>query len=143
MGRFAIVRKGHSARAAALAALLLLVSSLGHAQQTIQILHNHVRAEVTQGTAPLVGPLPAEQRMNLTMVLPLRNQADLKSLLTRLYDPSSPDYRHFLTVDEFTERYGPTTDDYQAVVAFARSSGFTVTAAPSNRLVVPVSGTVD
>ncbi len=81
--------------------------------------------------------------MNLSIVLPLRNQDDLKGFLARLYNPSSPDYRHFLSVDEFTARYGPTADDYQAVVAFARANGFTVTGTPSNRLVVPVSGTVD
>ena len=42
------------------------------------------------------------QRMNLSIVLPLRNQGDLQNLLARLYDPNSPDYRQFLSVDEFT-----------------------------------------
>ena len=90
-----------------------------------------------------MGSLPPEQRMNLSIVLPLRNQAELTSLLQRLYDPSSPDFRQFLSVDQFTERFGPTAHDYQAVVAFARANGFTVTGTPANRLVVPISGTVD
>ena len=131
------------AAGAVLALVLLALPNLIHAQQAPQILRNHVRAEVNQGTAPLVGPMPAAQRIRLSIVLPLRNQPDLKNLLTRLYDPSSADYRHFLSVDEFTQRYGPTADDYQAVVAFAHANGLTVTGTAANRLIVPVSGTVD
>jgi uncharacterized membrane protein len=78
--------------------------------------------------------------MSLSIVLPLRNQSDLTSLLQRLYDPTSPDYHHFLSVEQFTDRFGPTADDYQAVVAFAQANGFTVTGTPTNRLIVPISG---
>ena len=126
-----------------LAILLAGICNLGRAQQSSQPLHNHVHREVTTGQAPLVGSLPPQQRMNLSIVLPLRNQAELASLLQRLYDPSSPGFRQFLSVDQFTERFGPTTHDYQAAAAFARANGFTVTAIAANRLVVPISGTVD
>jgi hypothetical protein len=80
--------------------------------------------------------------MNLAIVLPLRNQAELTSLLGRLYDPTNPDYRHFLSVDQFTEQFGPTADDYQAVVSFAQANGLVVTGTPANRLIVPISGSV-
>jgi hypothetical protein len=116
---------------------------MGEAQQPPQVLHRHVHSEVTNGQAPLVGSLPPGQRMNLSIVLPLRNQADLTSLLQRLYDPTSPDFRRFLTVGDFTQRFGPTAQDYQTAVAFAQANGFTVTGTPANRLVVPISGTVD
>jgi hypothetical protein len=81
--------------------------------------------------------------MNLSIVLPLRNQDQLKSLLARLYDPSDVLYRKFLSVAEFTDQFGPTAEDYQSVVRFARANGMTVTGTPANRLIVPVSGTVD
>jgi Pro-kumamolisin, activation domain/FG-GAP-like repeat/Bacterial Ig-like domain (group 3)/FG-GAP repeat len=126
-----------------LAILAVLLAGTCNAQQPSQALHNHVHREVATGQAPLVGSLPPEQRMNLSIVLPLRNQAELASLLQRLYDPSSPDFRQFLSVDQFTERFGPTVHDYQAAVAFAQANGFTVTGTPVNRLVVPISGTVD
>jgi subtilase family serine protease len=80
--------------------------------------------------------------MRLAIILPLRNQSELKNLLKRLYDPSSPDYRHFLSVDQFTERFGPTAHDYEAVVKFARSKGFRVTDTAPNRLLVHINGTV-
>jgi subtilase family serine protease len=59
-----------------------------------------------------------------------------------LNDPSSPKYQHFLSVAEFTERFGPTQQDYDAVVSFAKANGFTVTKTPPNRLLVDINGTV-
>lgn len=87
--------------------------------------------------------MPSAQRMNLSIVLPLRNQDQLKSLLARLYDPSDVLYRKFLSVAEFTRQFGPTPEEYQAVVRFARANGMTMTGTPANRLIVPVSATVD
>jgi subtilase family serine protease len=79
--------------------------------------------------------------MRLSIVLPLRNQAELTALLGRLYDPSSPNYRHFLSVGQFTEQFGPTAEDYESVVDFAHANGFIVTGSPANRLIVPIEGT--
>src|ERR1700733_8654269 len=111
------------------------------AQQPLQVLHHHVRPAVSDGRAALLSPLAADQQLHISIVLPLRNQTALTSLLSRLYDPKDPDYRHFLTVGQFTQQFGPTADDYQAVVAFARSNGFVVGQSPANRLIVPMSGT--
>jgi subtilase family serine protease len=112
------------------------------AQQSIQLLHNHVPPAVSSGQAAQVGLLPASQGMNMSIVLPLRNQSELTSLLQRLDDPTSPDYHHFLSVEQFTEQFGPTAEDYQAVVSFAQANGFSVTGTPANRLIVPLNGTV-
>ena len=137
------LKKSRAATASiGLAALVCGTWSAGHAQQSLQTLHNHVRGAVFSRQAALVSSLPPGQNMQLTIVLPLRNQSELTSLLKRLYDPSSPDYRHFLSVDQFTEKFGPTAEDYQAVVDFAKANGFVVTDTPRNRLIVPISGTV-
>jgi subtilase family serine protease len=120
----------------------LVFSVQGHPQQPLQVLQHHVRASVSSGQAALVGPLSPMQRMNLSIVLPLRNQSQLTSLLSRLYDPSSPGYRQFLSVDQFTAQFAPTAEDYQAVVDFAQANGLTVTGTPANRMVVPISGSV-
>jgi hypothetical protein len=123
-------------------AALLLSAIPVQAQQSLQVLHHHVRPAVSSGQAETVGPVPGTQRLKLSLVLPLRNQAELTSLLSRLYDPSSPDYHHFLSVDQFTEQFGPAPEDYQAVVQFAKANGFTVTDTPANRLIVPINGSV-
>jgi len=124
------------------AAAALLFTTPGQAQQSLQLLNKHVRPVVASGQAAPVGFLPATERMNLAIQLPLRNQTELTSLLDRLYDPSSPDYRHFLTVAQFTEAFGPSKQDYQAVVNFAKANGFTVTDTPPNRLLVDINGSV-
>ncbi len=107
-----------------------------------QVLKGHLRQEVISGKAARVGLLPPTQRLNLVMMLPLRNQRELAKLLTGIYDPSSPDYRHFLSTAQFTERFGPAEKDYQAVVDFAKANGFTVTDFPANRLILDINGSV-
>jgi subtilase family serine protease len=124
-------------------AVFCLLTMSGQAQQSLQELHNHVRPAVTSGQVPAVGRLPHTKRMNLAIMLPLRNQAELTNLLSRLYDPSSPDYHQFLTVAQFTENFGPAAQDYQTLVSFAKANGFKVTGTPQNRLFVDVSGTVE
>jgi hypothetical protein len=123
-------------------AVLFWFAAAAQAQAGLQRFPQLLRPEVSSGRAALVGPLPAERRMNLSFVLPLRNQAELSDLLNRLYDPASPDYHHFLSVEEFTQRFGPTAEDYQAVVDFAQAHGLTVTDRPANRRLVPVSASV-
>ncbi len=89
-----------------------------------------------------VGPLPATQRLNLALTLPLRNEGQLELLIQQLYDPTSPQYRNFLTVQQFAEQFGPTAADYDKVIAFATKYGLAVTNTSPNRLVLDVSGTV-
>lgn len=124
-------------------AILLLVSSPLRSQQANYALNHHVRTVVSSGQAAPVGTLPATERLHLSIVLPLHDQDGLTRLLGRIYDPSSPDFRHFLSVGEFTNQFAPSVDEYQGVVDFARSRGFAVTGLAANRLVVPISATVE
>jgi subtilase family serine protease len=89
-----------------------------------------------------IGPVSESQSMNLALTLRLRNPEALQLLLQQLYDPTSPKYRQFLSVEQFTEQFGPTEDDYQKVIDFAASHGLTVTNRSPNRLVLDVSGSV-
>ena len=67
-----------------LAVMVCGALNVGHAQQSLQTLHNHVRPSVASRQAALVGSLPLDQNMHLSIVLPLRNQSELTSLLKRL-----------------------------------------------------------
>ncbi len=122
------------------ATVLLLLASPGWGQAPLQLLHGHVRPEVSSAQAQLVAHLPSSQQIYLSIELPLRNETELNSLLHQLYDSTSPNYHQFLSVSQFTERFGPTPEDYQAVVDFVKNAGFTVTDLPSNRLIVSFSG---
>ena len=106
------------------------------------LLTRHVREVTLNGQARSLGRLPATHSMRLVLVLPLRNPEALDSLLNELYDPSSPSYRHFLTVEEFTERFGPTQEDYDAAIGFAEAHGLTVVGTSRNRVNLDVTGPV-
>jgi kumamolisin len=80
--------------------------------------------------------------MKLVLVLPLRNQAGLDQLLKDIYDPASPSYRKFLTVEEFTEQFGPAQQDYDTLRQWAEKNGFTVVGTARNRMNLEVSAPV-
>jgi subtilase family serine protease len=123
----------------AAATLLLITASLAQGQS---MMTRHTRLEVTSGQAKLVNRLPGTQVLRLDVVLALRDQAGLESFLKEVYDPASPIYRHFLTVPEFTERFGPTQEDYDAVVAFAKARGLAVLGGTRDGMDVQVEGSV-
>jgi len=123
----------------AAATLMFVAAGIAQGQS---MMTRHARLEVTSGQAKFVNRLPGTQILRLDIVLPLRDQAGLDSFLKEVYDPTSPIYRHFLTVPEFTERFGPTQEDYDAVVAFARGRGFKVVGGSRDGMEVQVEGSV-
>jgi kumamolisin len=80
--------------------------------------------------------------MRLVLVLPLRNPTALDQFLKELYNPASPSYRRYLRVEEFTTMFGPTQQDYDAVLRWAETNGFTVVGTSRNRMNVDVTGSV-
>jgi subtilase family serine protease len=123
----------------AAATLMFVTTGIALGQSTMT---RHTRLEVTSGQAKFVNRLPGTQILRLDIVLPLRDQAGLDSFLKEVYDPTSPIYRHFLTVPEFTERFGPTQEDYDAAVAFAKGRGFKVVGGSRDGMDVQVVGSV-
>ena len=57
-------------------------------------------------------------------------------------DPRSPEYRHFLTPQQFAQRFGPTRAAIGRSRPASRSQGLTVGTPSSTGLSLPVSGTV-
>ena len=108
-----------------------------------------VGAQIIQGQVPAAvarllpfGRLPATERLNLAIGLPLRSREELDALLQQIYDPASTNYHHYLTPQQFTEKFGPTGQDYQAVIEFANSNGLAIVGTYSNRVVLDVNGSV-
>jgi kumamolisin len=121
---------------------MMLVASFVVQARAQSFMTRHAREVALSGQAPSVGRLPAAQVLRLVVALPLRHQPELDSFLEELYDPSSPSYRHFLTVEEFTARFGPSQEDYDTVIHFAEANGLTVVRTSRNRLNVDVMGSV-
>ena len=122
----------------ALAFLILVMPSPAAERQW---LYGHVPS-VTAHLQSL-GRLPGTNRLDLAISLPLRNREALTNFLEQIYNPASPNYHHYLTPEQFAERFGPTEQDYQAAITFAKAQGLTVTSLHPNRTLVDVSGTVE
>jgi kumamolisin len=73
--------------------------------------------------------------------LKLRDQAGLDALLKAQRDPSSPDYRHFLTPDQFRAKFGPTAADIATAKSYFTSRGLAVDEAASSNAVIVLKGT--
>jgi hypothetical protein len=119
-------------------AISLFLAISVHAGKT-RALHGHV-PEAAALSQPL-GRLPETNVLRLAISLPLHNSEALTNLLQRLYDSASPDYHHYLTPAQFNENFGPTEQDYQAVIHFAQSNGMAITARDS-RMLLDVQGKV-
>jgi subtilase family serine protease len=125
----------------AIVAMVLSVGMVCHAE-SLPLLTRHVRAVTLNGKAKLVGHLPSTQSMRIDVVLPLRDPAGLKSFIDELYNPSSPVYQHYVTVPEFTERFGATQEQYDSLVRFAKANGFEVVGGSRDSLNVQLKGSV-
>jgi kumamolisin len=116
--------------------LMVTLSAAAQARQHLTVPH----LPATAFQSP-IGPLDPNKHLHLAVGLVLPAQAQLNQFLKGLYDPQSPDYQHYLTPAEFTQRFGPSEADYEAVVAFFEKQGFKVTTW-KNRTLVDIDGTV-
>ncbi|MDE3066802.1 MAG: hypothetical protein KGJ60_04535 [Verrucomicrobiota bacterium] len=124
----------------ALVAALSLSTAPGFSSRAagMKTLPGHVPAIVSQLTPK--GLLSASTNLNLVLGLPLRNPGAMANLLQQVYDPACTNYHRYLTPDEFAAQFGPSEQDYQQVIAFAKANGLAVTGTTSNRMLVDVRG---
>ena len=120
---------------------VVLSPSVANAQEQT-LLTRHVRDAVSNGQAQALGTLPTTQILNFDIVLPIRDQAGLNKFLKYVYEPASRSYRHFLTVRQFTDRFGPTQDHWDALNRFATDSGFSVTGGSRDAMDLQLQGSV-
>src|SRR6202044_3701451 len=121
--------------------IVFLANSLSQAQP-LPLLTRHVRDAVVNSQAALVGRLPATQFMHFDVVLALRDRAGLQTFVQQVNDPTSPSYHQFLTPQEFTARFGPSQEDWDALVAFAKASGFQIVSGSRDAMDLRLIGTV-
>jgi subtilase family serine protease len=94
-----------------------------------------------EGLAP-IGRLPASNRLDLVLSLPLRQPEALVRLLKEIYDPTTTNYHRYLTPQQFAERFGPSEADYRALTEFAQVNGFAITGRHPNRTLLDLNASV-
>jgi subtilase family serine protease len=128
--------------AALLCAAAFMLITIPAQSQPQSLLTRHVRDAVANGQAQFVGQLPATQTLRFDIVLPLRDRAGLQNFVQEVQDPTSPSHHQFLTPQEFTARFGPSQEDWDALVAFAKASGFEIISGDLKGRDLRLTGTV-
>ncbi|MGD0230959.1 MAG: protease pro-enzyme activation domain-containing protein [Syntrophorhabdales bacterium] len=100
--------------------------------------HPLARPEYDTGAAPSSFPM---QRMILILRRSAEKQAQLDRFLAGLQDPSSPDFHRWLAPDEFGRRFGPSSEDINAITRWLASHGFVVEAVGRGKASINFSGT--
>jgi uncharacterized protein (TIGR03437 family) len=90
------------------------------------------------------GTIDANFRLShikLTFQQTASQRADLDQLLAAQRDPSSPEYNHWLTPEQYGDRFGLNLADLARVRAWLTSAGFTIDYAARGRDWIAFSGT--
>ncbi len=101
-------------------------------------LPGHVPPQIAAGRAVQIEHYAPTRMIRLAIALKRPHAAEEEAFLRDLQNPKSPNFHGFLTGEEWNARFAPSVADEQAVVAWARSQGFTITNRYANRLLVDV-----
>jgi xanthomonalisin len=119
----------------------LAVSCAARAQASEMPLTATVPEMVALHQAAYVGAALGGTPMHLVVSLPLRNEAALDGLLRdQIYNPSSPTYRHYLSVAQFAAAFSPAERDILTTARFFAAQGLTVSGLTPNHLLLDVTG---
>ena len=121
--------------------ILAVVAICPVAHAALKTLPGHVPKVVAHLTP--AGRLAGTNQLYLAIGLPMHDAVGLDDFLAQVNDPASPVFRHFLTPDQFTARFGPTEQDYETVKHFALTNGLVITRTHGNRLLLDVSGSAE
>ena len=132
--------KAHPLGQAALALTLSLLGAASHGD-ALQIVGANRPSIIDISHAKIVSALDPSRLVAVTITLPFSNEADLDSFADDVSNPASSRYGQYLTPTEFAAKYGASQADYDAVLAWAKSSGLSITQTSLSRNSVSLSGT--
>ena len=91
------------------------------------------------------GQAPSSTQMSSVRLVLSRSpqqEAALEKFMAEQLDPASPNYRNWLTPDQFGKLYGPADSDIETLVTWLQSHGFTVQPVAPGRTSIAFSGSV-
>ena len=126
----------HSVAFGAVAAILTAQMAVA---QTVPLVGNH---PPNISSLPVAGPLHPQRQLTLDVVFALQHAAARARLHAEQHDPSSPNYRHWLTPEQFNAQFGPRPADFEAVADWLSGQGFTLVDRNPKARYIRVSGPV-
>jgi subtilase family serine protease len=88
-----------------------------------------------------LGPTDPAHTLTISLVLRARS-ADTNAAIAALSDPASPEFRHFLSPQEYAQRYGADSATVAGVVAALRAAGLRVATSTATANLLTAQGTV-
>src|SRR5208282_2093444 len=96
-----------------------------------------------EALAQLTAPLAAGKQLKMAAILKLHDRLELDRLIGEQQDPSSQNYHDWLTAEEFTRRFGPSSSDIEHVANWLRGKGFVIASASAETRMVVFQGVPD
>ncbi len=90
--------------------------------------------------AHVVGRVPADEQIDLVLGLRLTDRAGLERLMARQADPSSADFRRYVTPRQFAERFAPSASAYEELASVLEEAGLQITRRTDGRGTMSVRG---
>ncbi len=110
---------------------VLTCAALPLSAASSQVVANHVPSYVS--TAKNLGPADTSVTMDVSIWLNPHNRSMLDTLAGQLYNPASPNYRHWLKASDITANFAPSAQEAAAVKQFFASHNLkVVTVGPNN-----------
>src|SRR5262249_51483186 len=92
-------------------------------------------------TSAFLGAMAPDQQVRMLISFNIRDHEGLNRLLADIYDPSSPEFHHWLTPKQFGKRFGRPQQEFEMAASWLANQGFNVDIRYSNRLAIGFSGT--
>ena len=104
-------------------------------------LPSHVLGALSSASRLSRSPSASGEPVTLTLVLNRSDPAAFDAYLRDVQDPHSASFQHFASQSDLRNRYGPSQQSYDALLAFLQANGFTLVLGSANRLTITVQGT--
>jgi len=102
-----------------------------------------------QGRAPVAvpanksGPTPAKEMIEFDVGVELKNLAGAEAFAKEVTDPTSPNYREFLTPQQWESRFSPSAKAVKEVEKSLRKAGIKIVAVTPDRMTIEAEGTAE
>lgn len=101
-------------------------------------------AQAAATNVQILGPEDGSKQMSVTYWLKQHDKAAFDELVRQMYDKSSANYHHWLTLDEYKARFAPTAGDMATVKQHLAANNLKVVAAdPLNHFVTAQGAVAD
>jgi uncharacterized protein (TIGR03437 family) len=136
--------------AAILATILCAASGVAQTSRIAQPVDNRQRTVLAGNLHPKVlaandqgrvAPSLAMSYITLTLAPSAGQQADLEKLLVEQQTPGSPNYHHWLTPEEYGQRFGVSDADISTITGWLQQQGLHVVSVARGKTWIAASGT--